>query len=108
LDLKGGGKSYGGENCMMLNCIDCIAHRILLGGLKQGGVGERDRRLPWEKVEVFTGFWFGGLKLRDHWEDLGVGGRITLRRTLWRQGWMGPNGFSWLRIGSNGGPLWTR
>jgi hypothetical protein len=21
---------------------------------------------------------------------------------------MGPNGFSWLRIGSNGGPLWTR
>jgi hypothetical protein len=28
---------------------------------------------------VFTGFWLGGLKGRDHWEDLGVGERITLR-----------------------------
>jgi hypothetical protein len=27
---------------------------------------------------VFTGFWLGGPKARDHWEDLGVGGRITL------------------------------
>jgi hypothetical protein len=24
--------------------------------------------------EVFTGFRLGGPKLRDHWEDLGVGG----------------------------------
>jgi hypothetical protein len=30
------------------------------------------------KVEVFTGLWLGGPKVRDHWEDLGVGGRITL------------------------------
>jgi hypothetical protein len=28
--------------------------------------------------EVFTGFWLGGPKVRDHWEDLGVGGKITL------------------------------
>jgi hypothetical protein len=34
--------------------------------------------------EVFTGFWLGGPKGRDHWEDLGVGGRITLRWTLGR------------------------
>jgi hypothetical protein len=33
---------------------------------------------------VFTGFWLGGQKVRDHWEDLGVGGRITLRWTLGR------------------------
>jgi len=26
---------------------------------------------------VFKGFWLGGPKVRDHWEDLGVGGRIT-------------------------------
>jgi hypothetical protein len=32
--------------------------------------------------EVFTGFWLGVPKARDHWEDLGVGGRITLRWTL--------------------------
>jgi hypothetical protein len=36
----------------------------------------------WERVEVFTGFWLGGLKSRDHWEDLGVGRRIILRLTL--------------------------
>jgi hypothetical protein len=24
-----------------------------------------------------TGFWLGGPKARDHWEDIGVGGRIT-------------------------------
>jgi hypothetical protein len=34
--------------------------------------------------EVLTGFWLGGLKARDHCEDLGVGGRITLRWTLGR------------------------
>jgi hypothetical protein len=28
--------------------------------------------------------WLGGPKARDHWEDLGVGGRITLRWTLGR------------------------
>jgi len=28
--------------------------------------------------EVFTGFSLGGPKARDHWEDLGVGGRILL------------------------------
>jgi hypothetical protein len=37
-----------------------------------------------ERREVFTGFWWGGLKVRDHWKDLGVGGRITLRWTLGR------------------------
>jgi hypothetical protein len=26
----------------------------------------------WGKGEVFTGFWLGGPKGRDHWEDLGV------------------------------------
>jgi hypothetical protein len=44
-------------------------------------------------------FWLGGPKARDHWEDLGVGGRITLRGTLGRQESLGRTGFSWLRIG---------
>jgi hypothetical protein len=38
----------------------------------------------WSRREVFTGFWLGGPKVRDHWEDLGIGGRITLRLTLGR------------------------
>jgi hypothetical protein len=29
--------------------------------------------------EMIRGFWLGGPKVRDHWEDLGVVGRITLR-----------------------------
>jgi hypothetical protein len=27
----------------------------------------------WGRKEVFTGFWLVGPKVRDHWEDLGVG-----------------------------------
>jgi hypothetical protein len=54
---------------------------------------------------VFTGFWLGGPKVRDHCEDLGVDGRITLRWALGRQGSMGRSGFDWLRIGSGGGLL---
>jgi len=34
--------------------------------------------------EVFTGFQLGDPKARDHWEDLGVGRKITLRWTLGR------------------------
>jgi hypothetical protein len=33
---------------------------------------------------VYTEFWLGGSEARDHWEDLGVCGRITLRLTLGR------------------------
>jgi hypothetical protein len=36
----------------------------------------------WGRGEVLTGFWLGGPKVRDHWEDLGVDGRITLRWIL--------------------------
>jgi hypothetical protein len=40
----------------------------------------------WGRGEVFTRFWLGGPKVRDHWGDLGVGGRITLRWALGRYG----------------------
>jgi len=36
----------------------------------------------WERGEVFTEFLLGGLKERDQWEDIGVGGRVTLRWNL--------------------------
>jgi hypothetical protein len=53
----------------------------------------KSRRMRWvghvaHMGEVFTGLWLGGPKGRDHWEDVGVGGRITLRWTLGRQGLM--------------------
>jgi hypothetical protein len=47
----------------------------------------------------------GGPNVIDHWEDLVVGGRITLRWTLGRLGSMGRTGFRWLRMGSSGGIL---
>jgi hypothetical protein len=59
----------------------------------------------WGRGEVFTGFWLGGPKGRDHWQDLSVGGKITLRQTLERQGLMGRTGFGWLRTGLSGGLL---
>jgi hypothetical protein len=46
----------------------------------------KSRRMSWARHvarmgtgEVFTGFSLGNPKVRDHWEDRGVGGRITLR-----------------------------
>jgi hypothetical protein len=45
----------------------------------------KSRRMRWVghvtrmgEGEVFTGFWLGSPKVRNHWEDLGVGGKITL------------------------------
>jgi hypothetical protein len=43
----------------------------------------KSRRMRWAAHvapmgEVFTGFWLGDPKVRDHWEDLGLGRRITL------------------------------
>jgi hypothetical protein len=47
------------------------------------------RRMRWEghvacMGEGFIWFWLGGLEGRDHWEDLGIGGMVTLRWTLGR------------------------
>jgi hypothetical protein len=46
----------------------------------------KSRRMRWAghvacmgRKEMFTGFWLGGLKRRDNWEDLDIGGRIILR-----------------------------
>ena len=51
-------------------------------------------------------FW-GNLRERDHWGDPDVDGRIILR---WIFGnWEGmETGWSWLRIGTDGGHLWIR
>jgi hypothetical protein len=49
----------------------------------------KSRRIRWAEHVARMGegrgvysVWLGGLKARDHWEHLGIGGRITLRWTL--------------------------
>jgi hypothetical protein len=62
--------------------------------INQGERGGLDMWHTWGRGEVFTGFWLGGPKARDHWEDLGIGERITLKWTLGRLGSMGRTGFT--------------
>jgi hypothetical protein len=38
--------------------------------------------------EVYTGFWWGNLRERDHLKDAGIDGRIILR-WIFREGWVG-------------------
>jgi hypothetical protein len=56
--------------CSSLNIVRVFKSRRMrwLGHVACMGMGE-----------AFTGFWLGGPKGRNHWEDLGIGGRITLR-----------------------------
>ena len=55
--------------------------------------------------EVCTGFWWGNLRERDHWEDPDVDGRIILR-WIFRMWDMGlSTGLLWLRIGTGSGHL---
>jgi hypothetical protein len=54
---------------------------------------------------MHTVFWLETLKERDHLEDLGEGGKIGLEWILGKQGERMSAGFTWLRIGTNGGLL---
>jgi hypothetical protein len=49
----------------------------------------------------------GNLKERDHFEDLGVGWGILLKRTLKKYDAMARGVFMWLKIGIGDILLWT-
>jgi len=56
----------------------------------------------WGRIEVYTGFWWGNLRERDHLEDPGIHGSIMLIWIFrkWDVGvWTGS---SWLRVGTGG------
>jgi hypothetical protein len=46
----------------------------------------------------------GGGKGRDHWEDLGIGGRITLR---WILREIGMDGTNWIQLVQNRVQWWA-
>jgi len=58
-----------------------------------------------KRAEMYTGFWWGNLRERDHLEDPGLDGRI-LFRWIFRKWDLGAwTGSIWLRIGKGGGHL---
>ena len=54
---------------------------------------------------MYTGFWWGNLRERDHMEDPGVEGRIILRWIFRKWGVSAWTGSMLLRIGRGGGHL---
>ena len=45
----------------------------------------------WGRGEVYTGFWFGNLRERDHSEDTAIDGKIILK---WILNWVGRDGLA--------------
>jgi len=83
-----------------LYCSPSIVHVIKSGRMRWlGHVAHIGRG------EVYTGFWWGDLREKDHLRDPGIDGRVILK---WISGkwdvrvW---NGSSWLRISTDGGHL---
>jgi len=54
---------------------------------------------------MYTGFWWGNLRDRDHLGDPGVAERIILRWIFRKWDVAVWTGSSWLRIGTGGGHL---
>jgi hypothetical protein len=55
----------------------------------------------WERLEMRTVFWSENLKGRDHFEDLGIDGKI-LELSLGKYGRKVWTGCIWIRIGTSG------
>ena len=73
----------------------------------------KSRRMRWvghvaRMGEGCTGFWWGNLRERDHWEDPDADGRLILRWIFRKWEGVVVTGWSWLRIGTGGGHLWVR
>jgi len=49
----------------------------------------------WRRKRCLQDFGWEARNEETPWEDLGVGGRITLRWTFGREGSMGRTGFGW-------------
>ena len=61
----------------------------------------------WRRWERHTGFWWGNLEERGHFEDVGVDGMIILTWILKKYDEMSWNGLIWLRTEKSGKQLWS-
>ena len=66
------------------------------------------KRRVWGRIEVYTGCWWGSLRERGHWEDQDVDRRTILSWIFRKLKGVVGIGWSWLRIGTDGGHLWVR
>jgi hypothetical protein len=57
----------------------------------------------WERGKMYTGFWWGNLKERDHLDDPGVDRRIILRWIFRKWDGGALTSLIWLRIWTGGG-----
>jgi len=57
------------------------------------------------RVEVYTGFWWGNLRERNHSEDPGIDAMIILRWIFRKWDVRAWTGSMWLRIETDGGYL---
>ena len=83
------------------NIVRVIKSRRMRWARHVARIGER-------RGEVYTGFWWGNLREREHLGDPGVDGRIILRWIFRKWEGVVGTGWSWLRIGTGGGRLWVR
>ena len=59
----------------------------------------------WGRGEAYAGFWWGNLRISDHFGDPDVDGKVILR-WIFRKRDVGLwTGSSWLRIGTVGGHM---
>jgi len=102
-EVTGEWRKVHNEELNDLYCSHSIVRVIKSGGMRWAGDVAR-----MERVEVYTGFWWGNVRERDHLEDPGIVGRIILK-WIFRKWDVG----AWtrsvsLRIGTGGGHLWMR
>jgi len=72
----------------------------------------KSRRMRWQSMkhvwgrgEVYTRFWWGNLRERDHLEDPRHRCEDNIKMDLQEVGWGAWTGMIWLRIGTGGGHL---